>query len=133
MRRRAKEGNKQDMIRTRRGFMAHLRRIYKEDKAPEMKELRIELKKRHMEFYIQENGRKTIVLVHRVLWGKSKSPQGRDWPDYYVTLSNNKKDRYETLLVWSELLGKDPEATAEMVKAFVADEKTESGGIAYIQ
>jgi hypothetical protein len=122
------------MNRDRRGFMAHLRRIYKEDREPEIKELRSELKKRRMEFYTRDDGRKTLVLVHSTHWRKSKSPQGRDWPDYFKTWNDDKEDCYETLLVWSELLGGDPEATVELLKDFVTDdEEEESEGLPYIQ
>lgn len=120
------------MNRDRRGFMAHLRRIYKEDKAPAIKELRSELKKRRMEFYTRDDGRKTLVLVHSSRWRKSQSPQGRDWPDYFKTWNDDKEDCYETLLVWSELLGGDPEATVKLLKEFVTDDDDEED-VSYIQ
>ena len=113
--------------------MAHLRRIYKEDKAPEIKELRSELKKRRIEFYTRDDGRKTLVLVHSTLWRKSKSPRGRDWPNYFKTWNDDKEDCYETLLVWSELLGGDPKATAELLKEFASDDDEEEEDVSYIQ
>ena len=122
------------MNRDKKGLMAHLRRVYKEDRAPEIKELRSELKKRRMEFYTRDDGRKTLVIVHSRRWRKGKSPQGREWADYFKTWNDDKEDCYETLLVWSELLGGDPKATAELLKEFATDEEDEDDeDVSYIQ
>lgn len=120
------------MNRDKRGFMAHLKRIYKEDRDPLIKELRNELKKRRMEFYTRDDGKKTLVFVQQAVWRRGKSPYEREWSDSFKTWDDNKDDYRETLLVWTELFGSEPRAGVEFVKEFVTDDDEEEEDVSYI-
>jgi len=120
------------MSKDKKAFMAHLKRVYKEDKDQNIKELRNELKKRHMEFYTRDDGKKTIAFVQRAGWRRGKSPRGREWSNYFKTWDDDEDDYHETLLVWTELFGTNPLGGADNIRDFV-DEGEEDEEPSYIQ
>ena len=120
------------MSKDKKAFMAHLKRVYKEDKDQNIKELRNELKKRHMEFYTRDDGKKTIAFVQGAGWHRGKSPRGREWSNYFKTWDDDEDDYHETLLVWTELFGTNPLGGADNIRDFV-DEGEEDEEPSYIQ
>lgn len=120
------------MNRDKKAFMAHLKKIWKEDRDPLIKELRDELKKRRMEFYTRDDGKKTLVFVQQAVWRRGKSPYEREWSDSFKTWGDDKEDYRETLLVWTELFGSEPRAGVVFVKEFVTDDDDEED-VSYIQ
>ena len=122
------------MSRDKRAFMAHLKMVYKDDRDPKIKELRKELKKRHMEFYTRDDGKKTIAFVQRAWWHRGKSPRDREWSNYFKSWDDDEEDSHETLLVWTELFGTNPLGGADAIREFV-DEKEEEDdeSCSYIQ
>ena len=121
------------MSKDKRSFIARLKRIYKEERDPLIKELRTELKKRHIEFYTRDDGKKTIAFVHRAAWRRGKSPRDHKWSDWFKSWDDDEEDCRETLLVWTELFGTDPKASIEFIKEFVDDEEDEEKDVSYIQ
>ena len=120
------------MTRYKKEFIAYLKRVYKND--PGVKELRTELKNRHMEFYTRDDGKKTIVFVQAPGWRKGKSPRGREWSNWFEECNEKDEDCRETLLVWTELLGTDPLGGIGFINDFAADEDDEeTEEVSYIQ
>ena len=119
------------MSKEKRGFMAHLKRIYKEDREPEVKGLRNELKKRRMEFYTRDDGKKRLVIIHRAVLRRGESPQGREWPNHFRSWKDDKEDMHETYLIWSEELGAYPIACVESIRDFLIDEEDEEEDVSY--
>lgn len=118
------------MSKNKRGFIAHLRRIYKEDREPEVEGLMHELKKRRMQFYTRDDGKKTLVLVQPASWRRGKAPQ-HDWPAYFKTWGDDPEDMHETYLIWSEELGANPIAGVESLRDFLIDEEDEEEDVSY--
>lgn len=125
------------MTKDKRAFMAHLKRIYKEERDPLIKELRNELKKRRMEFYTRADGKKTLVFVQQAVWRRGKSPRGHEWSDSFKVWDDDENDDEndcrETLLVWTEQFGREPRAGVECVKGFVTDDNEDKEDVSYIQ
>ena len=119
------------MSKEKKGFVAHLKRVYKEDQDPRIKELRNELKKRRMEFYSRDDGKKTLAFVHRAGWRRGKSPRDHEWSNYFMEWDDDKEDGHETLLVWTEEFGTNPLGGIEFIKEFVADEEDTEEDVSY--
>jgi len=121
------------MKNEKRRFIAYLKRVFTDDREPAIKELRNELKKRRMEFYTRDDGKKTLAFVHRATWRGGKSPIGRGWSDYFKSWYDDEEDRHETLLVWIEVLGANPKASIEFIKYFITDDEKEDEEVSYIR
>lgn len=119
------------MNKDKRSFMAHLKKVYKEDRDPRIKELRNELKKRKMDFFTRDDGKKTIAFVQSAGWHRGKSPRGREWSDIFKTWTDDEDDCSETILVWLELFGTNPSGGIEFIKEFIDEEEEED--VSYIQ
>lgn len=114
----------------KKGFISYLKGLHKRDRAPELKELIGELKKRRLNFYTRPDGKKSIVLVHP---RKNKSPKP-ELPDYFTEGTDEDDSLYEILLLWVEELGMNPEDTTDILHDFLTDgDEREDEGLPYIQ